>query len=274
MLTDPDHDHDHGLRGAPLLFLFLETPDIARQRALLEQVLALPLIENQFHPPHSRHGLFKYDAGGLILALNLAAERRFRADESDALLSVIRTPWDDDALRDRFRAAGFAGPTAAHRFTDPDGHHYSFLHDPTAPGATVAELRLGALDIPRSLDYFGSTLGLELLHRTDHALLFATGTIDLALERARTAPDGRQPRRDAYLPVFHTPDIRAAFEALRRRGLAFRSEHPGFSQIGGTARFVDPSGHAFCLYEPSAESLTWGSGPKVRDLATTSAGRR
>jgi hypothetical protein len=41
----------------------------------------------------------------------------------------------------------------------------------------------------------------------------------------------------------------------------------GFSEIGGTIRFDDPSGHRLCLYVPSRESLTWGSGPKVLELA-------
>jgi len=264
------NDRAEGLRSAALLFLFVETPDIDRQRTLFERVLELPLIENQFHPPHSRHGLFKYDAGGTIFALNLSSERRFREEESDALVSLIRAPWRDDELADRLRAEGFASPTD-NLFTDPQGHHYQFRHDPTASRTWVEGLRLLIDDSPRSLDFYQRTLGLELLGMASHSLRFATGTIELHLEPGGLAPDGRGPRRDAYLPVFHTPDVRTAFEALVLRGLQFSAERPGFSQIGGTARFVDPSGHTFCLYEPSTESLTWGSGPKVTDLAATTA---
>jgi hypothetical protein len=68
--------------------------------------------------------------------------------------------------------------------------------------------------------------------------------------------------------VFYTADVVDAERALRARGVAFSSS-AGFSDIGGTARFRDPSGHTFCLYQPSAESLTWGSAGKVAELMTT-----
>jgi catechol 2,3-dioxygenase-like lactoylglutathione lyase family enzyme len=258
-----------GLRGAPLVHLFVETSDIARQRALLEDVLGLPVIENQFHPPHHRHGLVKYDAGGIILALNLSAEWRFLADESDALVGVFCTAGGEAVVADRLHARGYTLPAAGAAFTDPDGHHYLFR--PSAPaegqGGALEEVRFTVGDLPGSLDFYGRTLGLELVDRAECTLRFATGTIDLVVECAAAAADGRRPRHDTYLPVFYTADVRASYEELRRRGLAFKSARPGFSQIGGTARFADPSGHTFCLYEPSAESLTWGSGPKVRALA-------
>jgi len=264
------------LYGAPVLHLFLETSDLERQRTLLEGVLGLPVIENQFHPPHHRHGLFKYDAGLVILALNLSAERRFPTDESDALATVFRTALDGAALADRLRARGFTAPAPGAAFTDPDGHHYLFRPAPRPAGrdAAVEEIRLAVGDLPRSLDFYGGTLGLTLVARTGGSLRFATGTVDLVVERAGAAADGRRPRHDTYLPVFYTPDIRRAYEGLRRRGLAFKSARPGFSQIGGTARFADPFGHTFCLYEPSAESLTWGSGAKVRALAANQAAPR
>jgi hypothetical protein len=55
-------------------------------------------------------------------------------------------------------------------------------------------------------------------------------------------------------------------QALVQRGLHFKGTRVGYSDIGGTTRFVDPSGHVFCLYEPSQESLTWGSGSKVKEI--------
>ena len=66
-------------------------------------------------------------------------------------------------------------------------------------------------------------------------------------------------------------ETRAALEA---RGLEFRGVRVGFSEIGGTTRFDDPSGHRLCLYVPSEESLTWGSGPKVLEIAGGQAAAR
>ena len=37
--------------------------------------------------------------------------------------------------------------------------------------------------------------------------------------------------------------------------------------IGVIARFHDPDGHAFYLYQPSAEALSWPSGAKIASLA-------
>jgi hypothetical protein len=99
---------------------------------------------------------------------------------------------------------------------------------------------------------------------------FATDSLDLVLDQCPSAVDGRPIRHSACLMVFYTSDVEAAKQALARRGLTFRSG-VGFSDIGGTARFNDPSGHIFCLYQPSAESLMWGSADKVLDLMTGGA---
>jgi catechol 2,3-dioxygenase-like lactoylglutathione lyase family enzyme len=254
------------LRGAPLLFVFYETTGLARQRQLLEQILGLKVIENQFHPPHHSHGLVKYDAGGVILALNLSGPGKLSEDGSDGLAATLSTP-SPDTTAVRLLAHGCMA-RAGGVLTDPDGHHYVIRAAPSAnrPGVFVPELRLVVGDLAASLAFYGETLGLELRGRTDGELRFVTGAIDLVLQRGRAAPDGRPARHNGYLLVFHTGDIQRAFEDLLRRGLRFKQPRVGFSEIGGTARFTDPSGHTYCLYEPSAVSLSWGSGPKVREI--------
>jgi catechol 2,3-dioxygenase-like lactoylglutathione lyase family enzyme len=257
------------LRDAALLFVFLDVSSLPRHREFLEDVLGLPVIENQFHPPHEHHGLVKYDAGRTIVSLNLFAERKFRAGTSDGLTMVWSTSLRDSALR-RLRAYGTRAGAA---FTDTDGHHYEFQPAPAAPGSVtkVRELRLMVSDLAASLSFYRDVLGLRLLDQTPTTVRFQTGSVDLALRQSRVAPDGRPIRRNAYLPVFHAGDVRAMEHALQQRGLEFRT-HVGFSDIGGTARFTDPSGNVFCLYQPSRESLTWGSAWKVEQLIANGAG--
>lgn len=256
------------LADAPLMFVFLDISSLPRHRRLYEDVLGLRVIENQFHSPHEHHGLVKYDAGGTILSINLFAERKFHRDDSDGVTLVCRTTVDD--LPDRLDAYGVATGTA---FTDVDGHHYVFQHNetPDPPLTTdIVELRLAVDDVATSVPFYRDVLGLRQVDGGANTCRFATGSLDLVLERRLSAVDGRPIRYSACLMVFYTSDVKAAEQALVRRGLTFRTG-AGFSDIGGTARFNDPSGHIFCLYQPSAESLTWGSAEKVLDLMTGGA---
>ena len=261
------------LHGAPLLYVFFYTAALSRQRELCERILGLPVIENQFHPPHEYHGLVKYDGGNIILSLNLARESRFQKDASDGLITVLSV--DKTAyVQERLRQHGYTPPQETNGvFTDAYGHHYIFRNaSPSAAEATrhalpaVQELRLTVGDLSTSIAFYAGLLGLDPLKRTANQARFATGTVDLVLQAARAAPDGRALRYSTYLIVFYAENILETREALVRRGLHFTGTRVGFSDIGGTARFVDPSGHIFCLYEPSQESLTWGSGSKVKEL--------
>ncbi len=65
--------------------------------------------------------------------------------------------------------------------------------------------------------------------------------------------------------VFHVTDIEQMVEALSRTGIQF-GRGITRSGIGAIAKFMDPSGHVFYLYEPSAEALRWPSGPKLAQI--------
>lgn len=255
------------LAESSLMFVFQDVPDLASGRALLEEKIGLRLIENQFHPPHEHHGLVKYDVGGTIVSLNLFAEHRFQHGDSDGLTMGYRTR-DPDRLRAGLNGYGtWNGPV----FTDRYGHHYRF--EPGVPNGSLTvdltEIRLVVPELTSSVPFYGDVLGLPLVERQPTSARFATGTTDIVLDESPFAADGRPARYNAYLVVFHTQDVVLAQKSLESRGLMF-SQDAGFSDIGGTARFVAPPGHTFCLYEPSAESLTWGSGDKVAALATRS----
>jgi predicted enzyme related to lactoylglutathione lyase len=262
-----------GLDDAPLMFVFLDVPSLPRQRRLLEDVLQLRLIEDQFHPPHEHHGLAKYDAGGTILAINLFAERKFSGRGSDAVTLVCRTTSDElpQRLSDHGRVDGRS-------FTDTGGHHYLFRDaapDDPELVTDIVEMQLNVTDLAVSVPFYRDVLGLRMVDASPDGCCFRTGSLDLVLRHRPATPGAEQPRYSALLMVFYTADVVSAARRLTEGGLVFRTR-PGFSDIGGTARFSDPSGHVFCLYQPSPESLTWGSAGKVLDLMTggRTAGRR
>jgi catechol 2,3-dioxygenase-like lactoylglutathione lyase family enzyme len=261
------------LYNAPLLYVFFETFALEHQREFCERVIGLPVIENQFYPPHEYHGLVKYDGGQVVLSLNLSSERKFQNDASDGMITVMAVD-DEMTLHERLRRYGYTPPQeAGSLFTDAYGHHYIFRATPPASAQSlpvVQELRLTVTDLPASLAFYGGILGLDLLEQTQDQARFATGTVDLVLELGAAAPDGRPIRHDKCLIVFYGANIEGVHAALIRRGLQFKASRVGYSDIGGTARFADPSGHVLCLYEPSEESLTWGSGAKVKAIIASS----
>jgi catechol 2,3-dioxygenase-like lactoylglutathione lyase family enzyme len=224
------------LRDRPLLYLFLEAHDLAAQRAFLEHRLGLPLIETDEDPGH-RHGVAKYDAGSLILSLNLSPASRFAAPGPDGL------------------TIGCAGGTTT--VDDPHGHQFRVGEPPT----TVAELRLRVTDPDASVPFYRDVLGLRQPDPATPA--FATGSVPIVLE---PAPSTGPVRHDTYLLVFHTPDIDRSTAELAASGLTFTGRSVGSKDIGRTIRFADPSGHRFCLYEPSDEALTYGSGATLRKM--------
>jgi predicted enzyme related to lactoylglutathione lyase len=253
------------LRDAPLLYVFYDIHGLDAQRETLESVLELPVIEIEPHLPHERHGVVKYDAGGTILSLNLSTAGKFRADESDALVTVLGA----DPGRDvEARLAG-RGRLERHAdgllFSDPSGHH--FLIEP-ADRPAVRELRLTVDDLDHSVAFYRDVLDLELLAADGGGARFRTGSVPLVLVEGDRAADGRRPQRRTVLIVFYTADVDTLVAAMRQRGLVFANRRAYFTDIGGSIRFEDPSGHRICLYQPSAECLTWGSGPKVLDLVT------
>lgn len=252
-----------------LVYLFLETVELDRSRDFFERVLGFPLIETEPHAPHHRHGVVKYDAGGLILSLNLTDWSKFSPDASDALVSRMAVNSQSQHAVRGERA--FVEATADGIRTDPHGHHFE-LGDTAGPPA-MRELRLAAPAYVATCRFYRDVLALPLRGEEPGRARFAAGLVDIVLEERSAAVDGRALQLKSYLPVFYTPDIVATQAELIARGVSFRRPRPGFSEIGGSSRFEDPSGHTLCLYEPSEECLTWGSGQTLMELIGSSTHR-
>jgi catechol 2,3-dioxygenase-like lactoylglutathione lyase family enzyme len=263
------------LHESPLLYVFYDIAGLDAHRELLESAIGLPVIEVEAHLPHERHGVVKYDGGTLIPSINLSTPRKFHDDQSDALVTVFDVPaaFDREAVRER---CAVTDTPAGEVFTDPWGHHYAFR--PAADGAgpsapVVAELRLAVDDVAESVAFYRDLLDLDVVDESPGQARIATASTDLVLERRSVGVDGRTLDRRTVLIVFYARPIQEMRETLIDRGLAFSTRRVAYSKIGGTTRFEDPSGHRFCLYEPSDDSLTWGSGQKVLAVAAGAAAR-
>ncbi len=259
------------LWDSTVMFLFLEVTDIPRARQFMEDVLGLELIENRFHPPHERHGVAKYDAGNVILALNLAVNT-FAREASDGITTVFAAdPQHEARIYARLYTAGLHPPRQPGAvFPDHDNHSYAVRSTPrvSAPDSEhrvsrVTELRLAVADLKKSVAFYREVLGFPQIEADREHAVLAAANLRFVLHRMK--PQGPV-RQDGLLIVFHTPDIDEMYDTLAQRGLDFKNLTVRYSEIGGAVRFRDPTGHTFCLYEPSEESLTWESGTKVKQL--------
>jgi catechol 2,3-dioxygenase-like lactoylglutathione lyase family enzyme len=230
------------LRHRPLLYLFLDTQALGPQRSLLECTIGLPPIEVDADPRHP-HGVVKYDAGAVIVGLNVTSSRRFRPETRDALTTVL----------DHGRKP----------VTDVWGHRFLLGSRPV-----VTEFRLQVMDLAMAIRFYRDALGLSVLDSTARTARLATGTVPLALEEDQRRTADGSARYDGHLLVFHTPDLRATRTLLAERGVRFTGRQIRRRDIGDTIRFTDPSGHGLCLYQPSEEVLGWPSGVKVKQILT------
>jgi catechol 2,3-dioxygenase-like lactoylglutathione lyase family enzyme len=257
------------LTDSKVALLFVEVASLSRARTFYEDVLGLTVIENQFNPPHHRHGIVKYDAGDTILALNLADASFDTAAEEPIVTGFSGGPRREAEIYAELQIRGFAAPyTVGGEFRDADGHRfriqpvqdYALWHGPDALG--VEEIGLAVENIRDCRAFYEDVLGLMPLRTVEGATEFATGNVRIRLFERQSADS---PRRNSYLPVFYTADIRHDADLLERRGVEF-PQPVRFSEIGGAVRFRDPVGNQFCLYQPSEVSLTWDSGPKLREI--------
>lgn len=249
------------LRHCPLLYVFLETAYMISQRHTIEVDIGLPVIDLD-NRPGVRHGVVNYDAGSMIVSLNLSSHQRIGRDGSDGLTIVFDIP-------------RCGSPRDGHGpITDENGHHYVLNQVTTAHRPSIAELRLVTEDLESSCAFYQDALGLapQLLNG-DQARLsngdqarFTAGAVTLVLDRLPAPIAGQRARRDTYLLVFYTRDIRETCAALSDRGLVFRGRKVGSRDFGSTIHFDDPAGHRFCLYEPSAQALATETGRKLRQV--------
>jgi len=204
------------------MYVFFETSMLDAQRTFFESVLQLPLIEIEPHLPHHRHGVVKYDAGGVVISLNLTGPSRFAKTTSDALTTVFAEAPGTSSVADRLSDAKNLGvvrrEAGVTRFTDRNGHHYRFLAsaermETRGSSPVVERIHLCVKDLESAIEFYADRLGLQLTGRDDGRAIFATGSVNLELEERTTAVMVERRARRRRSSSF----TRAISERLRRR---------------------------------------------------------
>ncbi|UQU67719.1 VOC family protein [Couchioplanes caeruleus] len=132
-------------------------------------------------------------------------------------------------------------------------------------GARITSLIMYAHDVAESADHYHRRLGLPVLETTPERVRLDAGLLEIWLEPAARHGVRLFGRRDDSSDVvFLTEDLEATRAALESRGVTF--ERRRSYEVGLVTDFYDPNGHRLMLYQPSAESLTWPSAPKVREV--------
>src|SRR5262249_35457165 len=131
-------------------------------------------------------------------------------------------------------------------------------------------------DATEAVEFYGGRLQLPVIEKSPDGTVakYDAGGVMLAThlvaceEGARARPEDLLTPR-SIAPVFRGDDVDVTYTALSERRVPF-STRPSRSTIGSIARFADPSGHVFYIYETSAEALTWPSGRKIEAIAASS----
>lgn len=126
----------------------------------------------------------------------------------------------------------------------------------------VIYLFLFVRDAEEAREFYSAKLGLKILETDDAVgvVKYDVGSFILATHaEGDLGARGDPPRACGMASVFLVRDMDAAYVELGRRGVEFAGP-PSTSAIGRTARFQDPNGHAFFLYQPSPTALGWPSG--------------
>jgi predicted enzyme related to lactoylglutathione lyase len=311
------------LTHAPVVYMFLYVKDIGAARQFYEGVLGLPILELE-------ERAVKYDAGEIILALNVAGDYGITLDDEQNRSQLIVFQVDDvDSKRQALeeKSVEFMGPTeryeigATATFFDPDGHCillYELSEESlTWPSAdkireilaansrdqtilrVLAKHRRAAAtrsgeqpvlannkvlyifnfvtDFEEAKEFYGRKLGLKALEEDADVgvVKYDGGGILLATHLVETQSNApRKEHMDAARSsalVFLCEDVSVKYRQLQESGVAFDTGVLN-GEIGKIARFHDPNGHFFYLYEPSAAAMSWPSGTKLALLAGQSAG--
>ena len=209
------------------------------------------------------------------------ADSAFEPAGSDRVVTVLRaSPMREAQIYARLQSSGLPAPRAqGEAFADPDGHRYVVVQQGETEPWRLEEqppridaLRLSVDDLAESIQFYGERLGLTPVGASPASATFATGNVDLVLEQAVPPVIGTPPRW-GFLTVFYTPDIQKTRTSLMRAGVPGITD-ARFSQIGGTARFKDPTGHRICLYQPSEECFGWESGALLQQIVSGPSARR
>jgi catechol 2,3-dioxygenase-like lactoylglutathione lyase family enzyme len=112
----------------------------------------------------------------------------------------------------------------------------------------IGVVMLGVTDVERSVAFYRDKLGLAVQQEIPGFTFLDGGGVTLALSRPLARAVGKGPG-DSEI-VFSVDDVRAAYEALRSRGVVFTHEPRVVSGPMWAANFEDPDGHSLSIFGP------------------------
>ncbi len=115
------------------------------------------------------------------------------------------------------------------------------------PSLKITHFWLYAKDTRRTIQFYGDTLGLEILETFPDGALFKAGGIQLGIHREE---GDRKSQPGGTSIILHTPDIKRAYEMLQRKGVRFLTQIQQ-EPYGQIVSFRDPDGYLLELWQPS-----------------------
>ena len=112
----------------------------------------------------------------------------------------------------------------------------------------IGVVMLGVADLNRSVAFYRDKLGLSVKQEIPGFVFLDGGGVTLCLSQPLARATG--PTAGATEIVFSVEDVRAAYEALRGRGVQFTQEPRNVSGPMWAANFEDPDGHRLSVFGP------------------------
>jgi catechol 2,3-dioxygenase-like lactoylglutathione lyase family enzyme len=110
----------------------------------------------------------------------------------------------------------------------------------------IGVVMLGTKDLARSLKFYRDTLGMAVQSESPNFAFLNAGGVTLALASPLAA--AAEHMVGATEVVFSVDSVQAAYEELKRRGVAFVNEPRVVAPPMWAVNFKDPDGHGLSLF--------------------------
>ncbi len=116
----------------------------------------------------------------------------------------------------------------------------------------IGFIMLGVADLNRSVAFYRDKLGISVKQEIPGFAFLDGSGVTLCLSQPLARATG--PAAGATEIVFSVEDVRAAYEALRGRGVQFTQEPRNVSGTMWAANFEDPDGHRLSVFGPERKT--------------------
>ncbi len=148
--------------------------------------------------------------------------------------------------------------------------------EPILGSEKMVYLFLYVRDADEAYEFYHKKLGLRVLEVDEEAGVIKYDVGGLILSTHVVGGDAYcavwvdMERQKSVAPVFHVSNIESVFQELSDRGVGFTTG-VSRSTMGALAKFTDPDGHPFYIYEPAPEVLEWPGGARLKQLIARNA---